>query len=108
MPAGEGVDSCAVSLDGRVVVSGSVDRSLKVWDSVTGLVLRKLLGHEGAVRGCAVSRDGRYIISASADNSVGVWDAQSGIRVSTFTGHRDWVNSCAINGNSDFSRVKFQ
>ena len=51
----EGVHGVAVSADGRLAVSASVDKTLKVWDVGSGRELRTLTGHSDYVNGVAVS-----------------------------------------------------
>jgi len=52
----------ALSTDGRVAVSGSTDKTLKVWDLKTGCEICTLLGHSEDVNGVAVSADGRVAV----------------------------------------------
>jgi WD40 repeat protein len=66
----------AVLPDGRVV-SGSDDKSLRVWDTASGACERVLEGHTGSVLSVAVLPDGR-VVSGSFDNTPRVWDAASG------------------------------
>ncbi len=60
------VTACAVSPDGRRVVSASYDQTLKVWDLESGCELSTLRGHADRVTACAVMPDGRRVVSASA------------------------------------------
>ncbi len=90
------VTGCAVSPDGRFIISASTDGTLKMWDAATGAERRTLTGHTNAVKGCAVSPDGRWIISASSDGTLKVWDAATGAECRTLTGHTDWVKGCAV------------
>ncbi len=75
---GGGVNSCAWSPDGRRVVSGADDRTVRVSDAETGRVLVRMEGHEGSVWSCAWSPDGRRVVSGAADSTVRVWDAETG------------------------------
>ena len=59
------VSSVAVSADGRLALSASADRTVKVWDLTSGQELRTLAGHAGEVSSVAVSADGRLALSAS-------------------------------------------
>jgi WD40 repeat protein len=77
------VNDCAVAPDGSFIVSASSDRTLRVWDAVTGGLRATLSGHRDAVTGCAVSRDGQLIASASDDKTVKVWMSNSGECLST-------------------------
>ena len=65
----------AFSPDSRRIVSGSVDKTLKVWDAATGQETLTLKGHTERVRSVAFSPDGRRIASGSYDKTVKVWDA---------------------------------
>ncbi|HKQ90004.1 MAG TPA: TIR domain-containing protein, partial [Blastocatellia bacterium] len=69
------VSGCAFSPDGKLIVSASWDRTLKVWDAGTGQMLRSLEGHSDSVIGCAFNPDGKLIVSASSDRTLKVWDA---------------------------------
>ena len=53
------VNALALSPDGRFLVSGSEDVTLKIWDTATGNVLRTLSGHDQPVMAVAISPDGR-------------------------------------------------
>jgi WD40 repeat protein len=77
----------AVSPDGRTIVSGSADRTVKVWEAESGRLLRSLEGHTDSVRAVAVSPDGRTIVSGSWDNTVKVWEAESGRLLRSLEGH---------------------
>ena len=79
------VGGVAMSGDGRLAVSASADRTLKVWDVETGRELRTLAGHCERVNHVDVSKDGRLAVSASWDRSVKIWDLESGDVLATFT-----------------------
>ena len=88
-------------LDGRpVVISGSDDRTVRVWDSAIGTsVGDPFTGHDGWVRAVTVAElDGRpVVISGSDDRTVRVWDLATGTPVSgQFTGHNDWVRAVTV------------
>lgn len=71
-----GVCSVAHSPDGRYIVSGSEDTTVRVWDAATReQVGEPLQGHTAWVNSVAYSPDGRYIVSGSFDETVRVWDA---------------------------------
>ena len=67
----------AVTPDGKLVVSASDDKTLKVWDLESGQALRTLEGHSEWVDGVAVRQDGKLAVSASWDKTLRVWDLES-------------------------------
>ena len=73
-------------LDGRtVVVSGSRDKTVRVWDAATGDLLRDpFTGHTDEVNAVAIGQlDGRtVVVSGSDDGTVRVWDAATGTPIS--------------------------
>src|SRR5262249_60892307 len=54
----DGVSSVAVTPDGRTLVSGSKDRTAKVWDLATGQLRHTLAGHAAPGGPCAVGPGG--------------------------------------------------
>ncbi|MGI9107720.1 MAG: TIR domain-containing protein [Pyrinomonadaceae bacterium] len=86
----------AVTPDERRIVSGSHDKTLRVWDADSGKCLATLEGHTGGVSGVAVMADGRRIVSSSGAKTLRVWDADSGKCLATLEGHTDWVIGVAV------------
>jgi WD40 repeat protein len=90
------VKAIAFSPDGRTIVTGSSDNSLKLWHAATGRELRTLTGHTGYVRAVAFSPDGRTVVSASWDGSLKLWDTVSGRVLHTLKGHEYYINAVAF------------
>ena len=66
------------SSDGTLLVSGSHDRTVKLWDMQTGGVVRTFSGHTGRVRCVSISVDCTKIVSGSHDQTICLWDIQTG------------------------------
>lgn len=82
--------TCAAVLpDGRVV-SGSWDRTMRVWDPDTGCCLKTLTGHSNWVSCVSVLPDGR-VVSGSDDKTLRVWDPDTGKCLQTLIGHSDSI-----------------
>ncbi|KAG4431566.1 hypothetical protein IFR05_012951 [Cadophora sp. M221] len=94
------VTSVAFSPDGKQVVSGSYDNTIRLWDAVTGAALQTLKGHSRSVTSVAFSPDGKQVVSGSYDNTVRLWDAVTGAVLQTLEGHLSSVTSVAFSPNS--------
>jgi WD40 repeat protein len=62
------------SPDGRRLLGGSLDGSIKVWDMNTGSEVRTLRGHTRGVTGLALPADGRRLASSALDGTVRIWE----------------------------------
>ena len=80
--------------DGRKAVSGSEDRTLKVWDLEHGSELCTLRGHTDWVVAVTVTSDGQRIVSVSQDKTLRVWDVEASCELATFTDEGS-LNTCA-------------
>ncbi len=89
------VYSVAWSPDGKRIVSGSGDHTLKVWDAEKGQEVLSPKGHTSPVMSVAWSPDGKRIVSGSQDNTLKVWDAEKGQHVLSLKGHASPVMSVA-------------
>ncbi|MCZ7645827.1 MAG: WD40 repeat domain-containing protein [Planctomycetota bacterium] len=73
------VTSVAVSPDGSKALSGSWDKSVKLWDLESGKLLKQLQGHQSLVHAVAFLPGGERALSggaSSAEPSVRGWDLE--------------------------------
>ncbi|GAA5972766.1 hypothetical protein JCM11641_003009 [Rhodosporidiobolus odoratus] len=96
-----------VQFDEKKVVSGSRDRTIRIWDLASGTVTRTLIGHAGSV--LCLQYDDQILVSGSSDSRILVWDMEPGEGQHTFkmtlVGHsmgvldlcfdKEWIVSCS-------------
>ena len=73
----DAIQSIAFAKDGSRAVTGSADRTVKVWDPLSGRELLTLKGHVGAVNSVDFSYDGNTVMSAGEDGKVMLWFASA-------------------------------
>jgi WD domain, G-beta repeat len=93
------VNSLAISPDGKILVSGSWDKTIKVWELETGELIGTLTGHSDRVNSVAISWNGKMLASGSSDETIKFWNLLNGELLCTFPGHSMEVNSVAISPN---------
>jgi WD40 repeat protein len=86
-------------------VSGSGDKTVRLWDAVTGTLLQTLKGHSSEVTSVAFSPDSKRVVSGSVDRTVRIWDTVTGVLLQTLEGHWNIVISVAF--SPDSKRVVF-
>jgi WD40 repeat protein len=92
------VTSVAFSPEGSRIVSGSRDKTIRVWDAQNGqAMLDPIKGHSNSVTSVAFSPDSSRIVSGSQDKTIQVWDAQNGqAMLDPIKGHSNSVTSITL------------
>lgn len=92
------VTAVTTTREGSHVISGSADRTLRLWERE----VRTLVGHKRHVAGVAITPDGRHAVSASWDGLLKVWELQSGRELGILEGHTDAVETVAISPGGSY------
>ncbi|KAF1943309.1 sulfur metabolite repression control protein-like protein SconB [Clathrospora elynae] len=78
-----------LQFDNQVLITGSYDATVKVWDIQTGQEIRTLAGHTQGIR--CLQFDDSKLITGSLDGTMKVWNWRTGELIRTLTGHSDGV-----------------
>ncbi|MBN3323978.1 WSDU1 protein, partial [Atractosteus spatula] len=70
--------SCMFSSDGQLLASGSVDKTVTIYDANQGILLYTLTQHERYVTACAFAPNMPLIATGSMDKTVNVWRVEDG------------------------------
>lgn len=76
----------SISADGKLIISGSVDKTIRIWETESGKCLKVLEGHSDAVLGVSISADSKLIISGSRENTIRIWRPELLSKFRTKTG----------------------
>jgi WD40 repeat protein len=88
--------SAALSPDGRRLVTGSLDKHARVWDTATGRLVGRPLPHDNWVRDARFSPDGQRVLTVSHDMTARLWDVATGEPVFPPFRHAAEVSAVAI------------
>jgi WD40 repeat protein len=75
--------------DGRLIISGSRDETIRIWDLTSGTLIFSPINAGGYVWAIALSNDG--CIAARVEQNVGVWDVKTCCRIASMRGHTSTV-----------------
>jgi WD40 repeat protein len=74
----DGITAVAFSSDGTKVLTGSVDKTARLWHVDSGREIRAFAGHTDRVTSVAFSPDGKQVLTGSNDKTARLWDAGNG------------------------------
>ncbi|XP_034945119.1 WD repeat-containing protein 48 [Chelonus insularis] len=99
----DSIYSLAMNPPGTVIVSGSTEKVLRVWDPRTCNKLMKLRGHADNIKALVLNRDGTQCLSASSDGHIKLWSLAQQLCIQTFRVHTEGV--WALLATDTFSHV---
>lgn len=95
------VSDVVISSDGQFALSGSWDKTLRLWDLNTCKTTRRFVGHTNDVLSVAFSADNRQIVSGARDKTIKLWNT---LGVCKYTiqdeGHSEWVGCVRFSPNT--------
>jgi len=97
------INDVKFSPNGRLIASASFDKSVKLWDGVTGKYIAAFRGHVSSVYQVAWSADSRLLCSGSSDSTLKVWNLKTKKILCDLPGHADEVY--AVDWSPDGERV---
>ncbi|MBP6022750.1 beta-propeller domain-containing protein [Ferruginibacter sp.] len=81
------------SPDGKKIVTFSNDKTVKIWDVITGSILADLTGHTNYITVGKFSPDGKKVATASDDSTAKIWDAVTGKLLIDLKGHKGYIST---------------
>lgn len=88
-----------------IMITGSYDTTLKIWNCHTGELIRTLKGHDKGVR--SLLFDDQKLITGGLDSTIKIWNYHTGECISTYRGHEksvssvDFHNKTIVSGSAD-------
>lgn len=99
------VSDVVISSDGAFALSGSWDKTLRLWDLKAGTTRTRFVGHTKDILSVAFSADHRHIVSGSRDKTIKLWNTLGSCKYTmgqddgadSTEGHTDWVSCVNFN-----------
>ncbi|MGK7943429.1 MAG: protein kinase, partial [Microcystaceae cyanobacterium] len=99
------INNVALSSQGKWVISGSQDETLRVWDGMSGKEVQKMVETTGWITCVAVTRDGQKIISGSQDGTIRVWEQESGREIWQSREHQGRISCLTLSEDESWLAV---
>jgi WD40 repeat protein len=80
----------------ELLLSGSLDRSIRLWNVSQKSLIRIFNEHKGTIRAIAFSNAGQYFVSGSEDYDIFLWNINRDKKVDIIGSHTNWVSSLAF------------
>ena len=92
-PEDKDILALAFSSDKKILVSGSEDKIVRLWDTKKRAKIATLEGHEGSVAALAFSPDGKILATGDSGKVIKVWDVNTQSERATLTGHTNGISA---------------
>ncbi|MBI5761499.1 MAG: hypothetical protein HZA46_23560 [Planctomycetales bacterium] len=100
LPGHEGpVTAIAFRVDNLAIVSGSADKTARVWNLADGKELAKFAVHTNTVTAVAFHPNGQQVVSGAADNSLKLWNVADAKELANCAGHTGAISGVAFHPN---------
>ena len=88
--------------DGKYILSGGENGTLKLWDLMTGSIIKSYAGHNIEINSVSYSPDGKYGATGSSDQTIKIWDINTTECFKILTGHEGYVLTVAFSPDGKF------
>ncbi len=92
----DGVNTVIFTQDKKYIITGSSDKTIKVWDVKTGKNVKTLTGHADYITSLSITKDGKYLASSSWDGTVNIWSLKKWKILTTLEGQFSYINSAVF------------
>ena len=90
------ISSVVFCPDGRTLISGGIDGTIRFWDCWTGAETRKIDAHTAGINALSLSSDGKLLVSGSFDRLAKTWNVSTGSFIREFKGSGTQILSVAF------------
>jgi WD40 repeat protein len=95
------------SRDGKMLVSGSFDKTAQIWDLEKRQIVKTLSGHTNFVQAVMFSPNGQFVATGSDDKTAKIWDVNTGIETMELNGHTKQITALAYSDSAHLVTVSF-
>ncbi|MBL3654678.1 caspase family protein [Fulvivirga sediminis] len=93
------IKSVAFTPNGKYLLTGSKDNTIKLWDFESGREIRTYFGHTATVKDIAITSDGLHFVSGSEDGTAKLWEIVSGKIIRTYETPKTQLNKVALSND---------
>jgi WD40 repeat protein len=91
------------SPDMKFIVTTSLFGSkIKIWDAITGILVKELIGHNSSIYSAKYNYDGKLLLTASADSTSKIWDITNSKIKTEYKGHSTYVKDAGYSPDEKY------